>query len=268
MASSRSRFLKKFLILFGAGMAGVLSLVPSVGPTLAQKLAELPDAPALPPAVLVPLMLIQPSVLLAVSVAIGLLIAPQLNLRSHLAALPEDGAPGESAQFRREMPVAILLGALSWALTAAFDWMVFRPLMPEIWQKLTASLTHQNIWYVLAGVLYGGITEELLLRWGLLSLLAWAGWRLFNRRSQRETPSPAIMWTAIILSALAFGAGHLVSTAILVPITPVVVMRALLLNGIIGIACGWLFWRRSLEAAMLAHASWHLTATVAALIIR
>jgi hypothetical protein len=36
----------------------------------------------------------------------------------------------------------------------------------------------------------------------------------------------------------------------------------LLLNGIVGIAFGWLFWQYSLEAAMLAHISFHAFASV------
>jgi hypothetical protein len=36
-----------------------------------------------------------------------------------------------------------------------------------------------------------------------------------------------------------------------------VIIQALLLNGIAGIAFGWLFWQSSLEAAMLSHISVH-----------
>jgi hypothetical protein len=36
-------------------------------------------------------------------------------------------------------------------------------------------------------------------------------------------------------------------------LTPLVVTRALLLNGIAGLALGWLYWKRGLELAMIAH---------------
>jgi membrane protease YdiL (CAAX protease family) len=42
---------------------------------------------------------------------------------------------------------------------------------------------------------------------------------------------------------------------VLVALSPVIVARTVLLNAIAGVAFGWLFWRRSLEAAMVAHAS-------------
>src|SRR5262249_15142134 len=60
-------------------------------------------------------------------------------------------------------------------------------------------------------------------------------------------------WTANLLAALLFGLGHLPATASLLPLTPLVVTRALILNGLIGLPLGWLFWKRGLESAMLAH---------------
>lgn len=43
------------------------------------------------------------------------------------------------------------------------------------------------------------------------------------------------------------------ATAASVGVTPLLVARAILLNGIIGIAAGYLFWQYGLGAAMLAH---------------
>jgi hypothetical protein len=47
--------------------------------------------------------------------------------------------------------------------------------------------------------------------------------------------------------------GHLPATAALVKVTPLLIGRAILLNGIVGVAAGYLFVRYGLEAAMLAH---------------
>jgi membrane protease YdiL (CAAX protease family) len=65
----------------------------------------------------------------------------------------------------------------------------------------------------------------------------------------------ATFWTANIVSAVLFGLGHLHVTAQLVGLTPVVVMRAIVLNGILGVVAGYLFWRRGIEMAMLCHFS-------------
>ena len=44
----------------------------------------------------------------------------------------------------------------------------------------------------------------------------------------------------------------------------VVIARTLLLNGIGGVAFGWLYWKRGIEAAMLAHFSTDLVLHVIA----
>lgn len=54
------------------------------------------------------------------------------------------------------------------------------------------------------------------------------------------------------MEVLPFGAGHLPAVVALAPLTTVVVVRALLLNGIAGVSFGWLYWRRGLLAAMVA----------------
>ena len=55
--------------------------------------------------------------------------------------------------------------------------------------------------------------------------------------------------------AVLFGLGHLPATAAMVPLTTLVVARALVLNGLAGVVFGWLYWRRDLLAAMVAHFS-------------
>ena len=68
-------------------------------------------------------------------------------------------------------------------------------------------------------------------------------------------PAAGAFWTANLGAAILFGLGHLPATAALVPLTSFVVLRAIVLNGIGGVVFGHLYWRRGLEAAMLAHFS-------------
>nr|WP_225226233.1 CPBP family intramembrane glutamic endopeptidase [Komarekiella delphini-convector] len=125
--------------------------------------------------------------------------------------------------------------------------------LPEALQA--ANNTERSWLNLLTAIFYGGITEEILMRWGLMSLLVWIAWKVFKQGI--TLPSQGIYQAAIVLAALVFGLLHLPATAAIVPLTPVVIIRALLLNGIVGIAFGWLFWQYSLEAAMLAHISVH-----------
>ena len=77
------------------------------------------------------------------------------------------------------------------------------------------------------------------------------------------------MWLAILVSAVLFGVGHLPAAAMVgMPLTAPVIARVVTLNAFAGIVFGWLFWRRSLEAAMLAHAVTHLSWWAAASVSR
>jgi hypothetical protein len=232
-------------------MIGVLSLPLTLASELEQA-RSLPDFPDIPLGVLIGLSLIQPALLLAGGVAVGVRLAPRLGLRSHLAEGARDGT-AVWPRVRGEIPAALLWGLIAGMATALLD------LAFLAWQGDTAGEADGGplpLARLVVGLLYGGVTEELMVRWGLMSLLAWAGWRLVQGR--RGAPRAPVMWAAIVLTAIVFGLGHLPAVASVVALTPVVVTRTVLLNALGGIVFGWLFWRRSLEAAMVAHASVHI----------
>ena len=112
---------------------------------------------------------------------------------------------------------------------------------------------------LLVRVLYGGFTEELLLRWGVMSLLLWLCWKGFSRAG--EVPALTWVWLAIAGSALLFAIGHLPTAAKLAgDLTTEIVVYVLSGNLAFGLMAGWLFWRYGLESAMLYHAIAHVVA--------
>ena len=74
------------------------------------------------------------------------------------------------------------------------------------------------------------------------------------------------MWPAIVISAVLFGVGHLPALGQSVDLTPALIIRTVLLNAIAGILLGWLYWRRSLEAAMIAHTTFHVPLLILSLV--
>jgi hypothetical protein len=105
--------------------------------------------------------------------------------------------------------------------------------------------------HALAGFLasfYGGIAEEIQLRLFLVTLLAWGLSRFTQRRIQGWQ-----LAIAVLLAALAFGAGHLPAAAQVWPLDAVVVTRTIALNAIAGLVFGWFYVRQGLESAMLSH---------------
>jgi membrane protease YdiL (CAAX protease family) len=196
--------------------------------------------------------------LLAVACLVGTYTAPRVGLSSYLADWAGTG-DGVWRRLQPEVRLAAGLGVVGSLLVLLLD----VALAPLIARELPASAigaTNPTVVTVLAYApvrfLYGGITEELLLRYGLMSALAFVGWVLTGRES--DGPGPRVTWAAIAVSAVLFGIGHLPALAQSVGLTPALVARTVLLNAIAGVIFGWLYWQRSLEAAMVAHAAFHV----------
>jgi len=110
-------------------------------------------------------------------------------------------------------------------------------------------------------LLYGGIGEEIIMRWGLMSLVAWTGWRMIGRTTFL---SPSTMWAAIAITALLFGLGHLpFAFAIMDNPSSVIIGAIIGSNAVAATIFGWLFWKYGLESAMFAHIGAHIIGIVA-----
>ena len=136
--------------------------------------------------------------------------------------------------------LAIVLGVGSALLVLALDWhgqvhASASQLLGQAWRGALASF-------------YGGIAEETLCRLFLVSLLVW----LLARIGGGARPWMYVV--AIALAALLFGAGHLPAAASAGMLHgPWSVGRIIALNALVGLPCGWLFWKYGLEHAMVAH---------------
>lgn len=94
------------------------------------------------------------------------------------------------------------------------------------------------------------------MRWGMMTVLLWLGWRVLQRGQGR--PRSALLAVAIALSALAFAAGHLPAVVAMgVSLDAAVVAYVLVGNTIPGVLFGLLYWRYGIEAAIGAHMLGH-----------
>jgi hypothetical protein len=168
----------------------------------------------------------------------------------YLRAL-SDGRPAP-ASFLRELPRALVLGALFSAVILGINAFA-SPHLPEALRSPAppAMSAVEKLLETLRGAssaFYGGLVEELLLRWAMLSALA-------ALLGKFKLGAGARFWGANVLSAALFGAGHLPAVHMLgVALTGPVIAYVIVANGLAGLVCGWLFARRGLEAAMAAHA--------------
>jgi len=148
-----------------------------------------------------------------------------------------------------------LIGGLVAGITILLAWLLWIPLLPPIFVTRAEQL-NKSLPFV-TRLLYGGIVEELLLRWGVMTFLVWLAWRLF----QKGKGTPRAVWfvIAIIISSLLFGLGHLpLVSALAVNYTVAIVGYIVLANSLFGLIAGYLYWKRGLEAAIIAHMLTHV----------
>ena len=81
--------------------------------------------------------------------------------------------------------------------------------------------------------------------------------RLLFQKGRNE-PKPAYSIVAILISSVVFGIGHLPLVFSLSPQPAVAVIAFVVLaNSLFGIIAGYLYWKKGLESAMIAHMSAH-----------
>ena len=218
-------------------------------PGLFALLAVMPAIPGVPPLAL----LVQPAAILLALAFAGSWAAP----RCGFALLAPQPPGARLAQAGSGLLLGLLIAAADHLARGAWQAAPSQPpSLVEGWTPASA----------LVGLLYGGVVEEVMLRWGFMSLMVLALWRLLARRA----PSPPgwSVLTGIVLAALAFAAAHLPALALAgTPLDAGILARTLLLNGVAGLLFGWLFARRDLLAAMLAHAAAHLGFALTALAV-
>jgi hypothetical protein len=109
------------------------------------------------------------------------------------------------------------------------------------------------IWKRFLACFYGAINEELLARLFTFSLLFWLLKKLVREKSSQT--GPLVFWITNVIVALLFAAGHLPAAKLIMPITPLVLVALVAMNGTASLVFGYLCWKRGLEAAILAHFS-------------
>ena len=229
------------VLLWSAGVLGAVAVTVGVLPQLTTQVA----LPA-------PLWLItlasffQSSLLIALAVWSGVALTPTVGLRAPAFEAVATGGSVATALKPQVLPglVAGLLGGL----------LLFASL--RLSPAPISALAQRFNPPLFARILYGGLTEELLLRWGLMTAFTWLAWRFLQGR--RGTVKPGVVWLANAASALLFGAGHLPAASVLIgPLDFNVVFFVVGVNSTFGLLFGWLYWQRGLESAMVAHAMTH-----------
>jgi len=247
---------KLFVVLMVLAAAGALALLPSA-PSM---FAGVQQSAGMPLPLFLVATFLQSFLLSAVLAFLGLVLGRRTGLGAPLleslvygrrgggqtpgeetAAQPTTGAAGL-------LGLSVIVGLAAGALTFGIDVLFVRAIRIE----LTAGTALPNWWQALLSSFYGGINEEIMMRLFFLNALVWVLGLVFRRN---PAAAPWTVWTAVIAASVLFGVSHLPAVQAMIRISPIIVVRTLVLNLIPGIAFGVLFWRRGLVSAMTAHFS-------------
>jgi hypothetical protein len=250
-----SSFWKTALLLWLLALAGIACMLPYVVTLEGKVLAEAVARTHMPLALLLALSIGQSAVLFAVAVVVGLWASRRVGLSCPLvhAAVTRTALPPGTG---RTLALALGIGVATGLALMVIDHFVFAPI-PSVAALLDASestRTKPSAWMGLLASLYGGFDEEILMRLGLLSL--------FILLLRNWMPPSLAFWVANLVASVLFGLGHLPATAALAPLSTALVVRALLLNGAVGVIAGVLFRRFGLEWGMASHFGFDLVAHV------
>ena len=149
---------------------------------VAWQIAPLPAA-TLPPLLQSALWSLQPLVLLCAGALVGSALAPRLGLRSLVA---ERAAGRAVAESDLRGIAALMLASVALGFVVNLADAATLPLWLPPGARWTA---YEDAWSpvtLVFGLLYGGLTEEVTYRWGLMSLIAWLAWRIGGDASRHH----------------------------------------------------------------------------------
>ena len=162
----------------------------------------------------------------------------------------------KSFRFEKEVlakvcPVIVVLG-----LAFAADYFVMGRMIPEVAADYEKGI---SVAYFICSLTYGGVIEEILLRWFFMSLIALILVMIFARKTDKKEIPAWIFITANVIAALVFSAGHLPATQMFFGrITGLILFRCFLLNGAFALFFGRWFRKYGIQYAMLGHFGIHL----------
>ena len=165
-----------------------------------------------------------------------------------------------SFRFEREVLAKVCPVIVVLALVFASDYFVMGRLIPEVAADYEKGI---SVAYFISSLTYGGVIEEILLRWFFMGLIALILVMIFARKKDKKEIPVWIFITANVIAALVFSAGHLPATQMFFGrITGLILFRCFLLNGLFALFFGRWFRKYGIQYAMLGHFGIHFISKI------
>lgn len=233
------------LFLFLLGLAGVLSILTMELPLPEEAKKRILEKVS--PEQLKWILLVNPALMVLLAVLLGTAFFEQAGLKVPLlTSLLLREKPVISA---RSIVVYGVTGGVVAGLLIVLITLFFQPILPQAFLELGAKVKPT----VVARFLYGGLTEEILMRYGLMTFFVWLFIKLF------KSTSPQVYQAGLLITALLFAVGHFPVAYQAVGTPSAGLLTYLVLgNAVGGLIFGWLYWKKGLEAACIAHIMAHV----------
>lgn len=239
-----NRKLKLALTLFFLGFTGVLSTLSMEIPLprearelLSQSFSNLQ---------IKGLLLVNPTIFLILGIVLGIFTYDKVKL-----SLPvlENWLSNKKLPTLYPLLIIGIGGGLFSGLLIILSTLIFQPVLPAEFLQLETYIRPNAA----VRFLYGGFTEEIIVRFGLMSASIWLVFRISKKLRS------LVYWIGIIFSALIFALMHLPLIYVFLDSPNSTVLAYIIItNTMGGIVFGWLYWRKGLETAMLAHIITHV----------
>lgn len=184
----------------------------------------------------------------AVLVFVGVWVTSKANLGAPLIARLFSQKPANKIIKKEAILSSILLSVLvALVLLGLFE-------LQKEFYPVSHKLTRPSKPFYALVSFSAGITEEIMFRLGLMSLIIAA----LQSIKQVQNPSNSMVWTGILIAGFFFGLIHLPLSKNFVELTPFTVGVTMVGNLITGTTFGWIFWKRGLLVAILSHVMFDL----------
>lgn len=190
----------------------------------------------------------QGTAFLLLSLFTGIFLGKKAGLRATMLESLFEGR-GLPEGFSSSLKLSVLLGFLVGAIIFATDRLVFSMFTEPFTILLSSPPIEQRILYSF----YAGIVEEIILRFFLVTLLVWISWKI--KKTSEGLPTTTGFWLSILLVSMIYGIGYLLSLASVTDYNAILSLATITLGIISGSVFGWLYWKKGLEAAIIANLS-------------
>lgn len=197
--------------------------------------------------------MVQTSLICLVCFFLGYILANKTNLLKKI-------------NFEKKLVIKMLVFIFIIVCILLSDYLLFAKFMPEV--KLTYTRQYYNIWTIATGALYGGIVEEILLRFFGISLCVFLLWKLFARKNAIQNLPKWIYIIANIIVAFLFAVGHIPAIInVFGSLSLLLVVRCFILNGIASIFLSDLYIKGGLHYSIIAHGISNIISTIIIMVI-